>query len=110
MSSGTLIFPDGRSRHLRLQDIGVEPKNYWTSPHSKARYPAKWVINVPSAQLRVQIKPVMADQELRTSQSTKVTYWEGAVDVIGKHRGVPIQGKGYVELTGYTRPLKMDRE
>ncbi len=110
VSSGTLIFPDGRSRHLRLQDIGVEPKNYWTSPHSKARYPAKWVINVPSAQLRVQIKPVMADQELRTSQSTNVTYWEGAVDVIGKHRGVPIQGKGYVELTGYTRPLKMDRE
>ena len=110
VSSGTLVFPDGQFRHLRLQDIGVETQDYWTSPHTKARYPAKWVIDVPSAQLRVQIKPVLADQELRTSKSTQVTYWEGAVDVSGQHRGVPIQGQGYVELTGYTRPLKMDRK
>jgi len=107
VSSGTLIFPDGRSRHLRLQDIGVETQDYWTSPNTKARYPAKWVINVPSAQLRVHIKPVLADQELRTSKSTQVTYWEGAVDVSGEHRGVPVQGKGYVELTGYTQPLNL---
>lgn len=110
VSSGTLIFPDGRSRHLRLQDIGVETQDYWTSPHTKARYPSGWVLNVPSAQLRVQIKPVLADQELRTSQSTQVSYWEGAVDVSGEYRGSPVQGQGYVELTGYTRPLKMGLE
>jgi predicted secreted hydrolase len=110
VSSGTLIFPDGRSQHLRLQNIDVETQDYWTSPHTKARYPAKWVINVPSAQLRVQVNPVLADQELRTSKSTQVPYWEGAVDVSGEHRGAPIQGQGYVELTGYTRPLNMGRE
>lgn len=110
VSSGTLIFPDGRSRHLRLQDISVETQDFWISPHTKARYPAKWVINVPSAQLRVQIKPVLADQELRTSKSTQVTYWEGAVDVSGQHRGGSVQGQGYVELTGYTQPLKLGRE
>ncbi|MBT8445855.1 MAG: lipocalin family protein, partial [Gammaproteobacteria bacterium] len=28
-------------------------------------------------------------------------YWEGAVSVSGRHRGKPITGAGYVELTGY---------
>ncbi len=110
VSSGTLIFPDGRSRHLRLQDIGVETQDYWISPHTQARYPSGWILDVPSAQLHVQIKPVLADQELRTSRSTQVTYWEGAVDVIGEHRGIPVQGQGYVELTGYSQPLNMGRE
>jgi len=110
VSSGTLIFQDGRSQHLQLQDIGVETLDYWTSPHTKARYPSTWVLEVPSIQLRVRIKPVLADQELQTSRSTKVTYWEGAVSASGEHDGTPIFGQGYVELTGYRRPLKMGQE
>ncbi len=106
-SSGTLIFPDGRSRHLRLRDIRVEAQRHWTSPHTKARYPAEWVLTVPSVALRVHINPVVADQELRTTKSTRVAYWEGAVDVTGRHQGHSISGQGYVELTGYARPLKM---
>ena len=109
-SSGTLIFPDGRSQHLQLHDVGIEVQKYWISPQSQARYPAQWVLKVPSAQLSVHIRPVLDNQELRTTKSTNVTYWEGAVDINGQHGGSPIQGKGYVELTGYARPLKMDRK
>jgi predicted secreted hydrolase len=47
------------------------------------------------------VTPLMADQELRTSRSTQVTYWEGAVAVSGATQGRTIQGQGYVELTGY---------
>ncbi len=108
VSSGTLIFPNGGSRHLRLQDIQIETLAYWTSSHTKTRYPAAWVIEVPSVQLRVQVKPVLADQELRTLRSTQITYWEGAVDVSGIHGDAPIRGQGYVELTGYTQPLNMN--
>jgi predicted secreted hydrolase len=50
---------------------------------------------------------LLADQELRTSRSTKVSYWEGAVSVTGTKKGKPIKGQGYVELTGYTERLKM---
>ena len=39
----------------------------------------------------------MADQELFTT----VRYWEGAVDVQGERQGESIEGRGYVELTGY---------
>ena len=109
-SSGTLIFPDGRSQHLSLQDIRLQTQGYWTSPHTKARYPAKWVLGIPSAQIQVEVKPVLADQELRTSKSTQVNYWEGAVQASGQHLGDYIQGQGYVELTGYTEALKFDRK
>ena len=43
----------------------------------------------------------MLDQELRTPKSTGVTYWEGPVEILGSRRRHPIQGKGYLEMTGY---------
>ena len=109
-SSGTLIFPDGTSRHLTRADFVVRTTDQWTSLHSRALYPAKWIVEVPSIPLRVTITPVLSDQELRTENSTRVTYWEGAVDVRGQYRNAPVTGTGYVELTGYADPLKLDRD
>ena len=40
-------------------------------------------------------------QELVTSQSTGVTYWEGTIDVTGTHQGRSVSGRGYLEMTGY---------
>ena len=107
-SSGTLILPDGTSRHLTRADFVVRTTDQWISPHSRAQYPAKWIVEVPSILLEVTITPVLPDQELRTENSTRVTYWEGAVDVRGHYRNAPIAGKGYVELTGYANPLEFD--
>jgi predicted secreted hydrolase len=45
------------------------------------------------------------DQEMRTFDSTGITYWEGSVDVRGIAGGRAIEGKGYVELTGYAQPF-----
>ncbi len=108
-SSGTLIFPDGTSRHLTRSDFVVRTTDQWISPHSRAQYPAKWIVEVPSIPLEVTITPVLPDQELRTENSTRVTYWEGAVDVRGHYRNAPVTGNGYVELTGYANPLELDR-
>lgn len=108
-SSGTLIFPDGKSRHLTRADFVVRTTDQWTSPLSRAQYPAKWIVEVPSIPLRVTVTPVLPDQELRTENSTRVTYWEGAVDVQGHFRNAPVTGNGYVELTGYANPLELDR-
>ena len=107
-SSGTLILPDGTSRHLEREDFVVRTQDRWTSPLSRAQYPAKWTLEVPSVPLHVTVTPVLADQELRTENSTRVTYWEGAVDVRGSYRNAPVAGKGYVELTGYANPVGFD--
>jgi predicted secreted hydrolase len=101
-SSGTLIYPDGRTRRLTRADFQVRVTASWKSPHSAAVYPASWQVDVPSEGLSLQVKPRLADQELRVS----FTYWEGAVAVEGTRSGIPVSGSGYVELTGYAESMQ----
>jgi predicted secreted hydrolase len=96
-SSGTLIGPDGGSRPLGLAGFQIEGSGEWRSPRSGARYPNRWRVRVPSEGLDLDIRPLLADQELDVS----FRYWEGAVDIAGTRRGQPVRGSGYVELTGY---------
>ena len=106
-SSGTVVFADGRSQHLDVTDFQIESSAVWTSLTSKATYPSQWRLTFPSLGLVLDVNPLLADQELRTSRSTQVTYWEGAVAVAGTKQGQPVKGHGYVELTGYVERLKM---
>jgi predicted secreted hydrolase len=96
-SAGTLVLPDGSYRPLSRDDVRIETLESWRSPASGARYPSRWRLRLPSEVLELEVVPRIADQELRTA----VRYWEGAVDVRGTSRGKPVEGVGYVELTGY---------
>ncbi len=106
-SSGTAVSPDGHFRHLDVTDFQIESTGTWTSPESKATYPSRWKLTCPSLDLVLDVTPLLADQELRTSRSTNVSYWEGAVVVTGTKQGRSVKGQGYVELTGYVERLKM---
>jgi predicted secreted hydrolase len=103
-SSGTLVDRAGRATPLAPSDVSVEVTDRWTSPRSKGTYPARWVLRVPKAGLALEVVPLLADQELVTDRSTRVTYWEGACDVrdvsAPAKPGRPL-GRAYVELTGY---------
>lgn len=101
VSSGTLVLADGRTQSLTAQDLTIEPRSHWTSPRSKARYPQRWRITAPSVGLSLDVRSLLADQELNTSHSTRVTYWEGAVSATGQAQGAAVTGRGYVEMTGY---------
>jgi predicted secreted hydrolase len=48
----------------------------------------------------------MKEQELITTASTQITYWEGAVGITGTSGGTAVRGEGYVELTGYDRAFR----
>jgi predicted secreted hydrolase len=104
-SSGTLTYPDGTSRHIRLEEFEIRALKTWKSRKTGARYPARWRIRVPRWNIDLKVTPTVADQELTTRESTRVTYWEGSVRVDGTYEGRPISGVGYVELTGYAEPL-----
>jgi predicted secreted hydrolase len=95
-SAGTWIDRDGRSRHLERNDVEIIVTDTWQSPEGGV-YPSAWTLRVPGRGLELEVSSVMADQELFTT----VRYWEGAVDVRGRRYGEPIEGRGYVELTGY---------
>jgi predicted secreted hydrolase len=101
VSSGTLVNPDGRSQHLSLKDFSVEIIDRWKSPRSGASYPGTWRVLIPSSGLDLLVTPLIADQELITTGSTGIIYWEGAVTGDGFAGNTKITAEGYVELTGY---------
>jgi predicted secreted hydrolase len=101
LSQGTLVEPGGRIRHLAIADLELTPLTTWVSPRTGGRYPARWRVRVPSAGIDLAVAPRVADQELVTTLSGGVAYWEGAVLVEGRSAGRPVRGRGYVELTGY---------
>jgi predicted secreted hydrolase len=101
VSSGTLVLADGQTQPLSAQDLTIESLAHWTSPHSQARYPQRWRLSAPSLGLNLDVRSLLADQELNTAHSTRVIYWEGAVSATGQIQGAPVTGRGYVELTGY---------
>lgn len=104
-SSGTLVTAAGETRHLEQKDIRITPVAHWTSPRSGARYPVKWRLRIPLLQLDLTLVANLKDQEMDTRRSTGVVYWEGSVRTTGTRGEHPIEGVGYVELTGYDRPF-----
>jgi predicted secreted hydrolase len=105
-SSGSLITSEGNVIHLRRDQIAITPLGKWHSPKSGATYPMSWRVTIPSFNIALVLQPVMKNQELITRSSTSVTYWEGAVDVGGSFGNVAVNGRGYVEMTGYERAFR----
>jgi predicted secreted hydrolase len=95
-SAGTWIAADGAVRALASTDVDIAVTGAWRNSAGE-RYPARWQVRVPAMALELDVRPVLADQELKTSPR----YWEGAVDVSGQRAGKSLGGRGYVELVGY---------
>jgi predicted secreted hydrolase len=104
-SNGTFIQPSGEVLHLARDQIEIQILDHWTSPRSGGRYPSRWRLRIPSLGVELLIAPNLADQEMLTPESTRVTYWEGSVDATGSMDHVPLSARGYIELTGYAQPI-----
>ena len=102
VSAGTLVEADGSARRLASADVLLTVSRTWSSPESGGEYPAGWRMQVPEAGIDLTLEPWLEDQEMRLS----FVYWEGAVRVRGTSAGRPIDGNGYVELTGYAESMQ----
>jgi predicted secreted hydrolase len=98
---GSLVDAAGVTTDLPPGAFSIEATGEWASPRSGATYPSGWRIRLPQQGLDLTLRPVLLDQELDTRPTTGVVYWEGAVEITGTRQGQPIDGRGYVELTGY---------
>ena len=96
-TTGSLVAPNGQKRDLDQGEVRLEVLEYWTSPHTGARYPVRWTLAIPSEELEMDVTTVFDDQEMTVS----VQYYEGALQVSGKFRDEAIDGNGYIEMTGY---------
>ncbi|MEN6422867.1 MAG: lipocalin-like domain-containing protein [Smithella sp.] len=99
-SGGTFVSPDGKTVWLTKDDIDIKTLNYWYSKKTDSNYPASWEITVKSLNLKLNVNPVLAQQELELKP---MPYWEGSVSVEGILNDSPVTGKGYVELVGYSK-------
>ncbi len=102
LSSGSFVAADGSVTHLDASDWRMEVRSRWTSRDSGATYPSGWEVEVRRLGLRLTGSALMPNQEFRGA----TTYWEGAVGFAGRHQDTPIRGRGYVEMTGYSRPVR----
>ena len=75
-----------------------KPLRSWKSPRTGVEYPVEMAVN------DLVLRPLMDDQELDSRASTGTIYWEGAVRAF---KGAAEVGRGYLELTGYWKPMKL---
>ncbi len=101
-AGGTLRGADGRVRSFKPGEVRFEPLGRWRSPRTGTEYPVS--VRVQAGALTLEIEPLMEDQELDARASTGTVYWEGAVRA---KQGEAMIGRGYLELTGYWKPLKL---
>ena len=104
--AGTYVDQAGLPHALKKADIVLTPQSYWTSPATKAKYPIAWQIEIPQYRLKLKVDADFAQQELDTTATTQVIYWEGSVQVRGEAEGLPINSQGYLEMTGYARKFE----
>ena len=98
---GSYVDAQGHLTVLEGDDFSTEASGSWTSPQTGTTYPSGWRVRLPAEELTLTLQPSIPSQELDTSETTGVTYWEGEVEVSGSHGSEAIGGLGYVELTGY---------
>jgi predicted secreted hydrolase len=101
-AGGTLRDADGTVRLLGPDEVAFTPQQTWISPRTGIVYPIRWQVHAGLRKL--ELEPLLADQENDTRLSTGAIYWEGAVRAYEDGRVV---GRGYLELTGYGERLKL---
>ena len=100
-SAGTFVDRAGKPHHLTVRDFELQPLKYWKSASDPARYPVEWRVRVPSLKIDVTCRAAIQNQELLSTNGVN-NYWEGAVSYTGSQTG-----RGYLEMTGYDRPITM---
>jgi len=101
LALSAIVEPDGTPRQLRRESVQFEPLEFWESTATRARYPIRWRIAAPEAQLELDVRTRFADQESELA----TVYYEGAVTASGMLGGREVRGVGYLEMTGYSTSI-----
>ena len=103
-SAATFVRPTGEIVLLGVDDFSLVPGSTWPSEATGAEYPIAWRLAIPGERLEIAVRALVDDQELATGGTTGIAYWEGAIAVVGVREGRQVEGRGYLEMTGYAGP------
>jgi predicted secreted hydrolase len=101
-AGGSHRVRDGSARSFAPAEIQFDMQRQWRSPRTQVDYPVEMAVR--AGQIECALEPLMDDQELDARAGTGTIYWEGAVRAVQAGREI---GRGYLELTGYGKPLKL---
>jgi len=101
-AGGAQVAADGRTRVFAPGEVRFAPQRHWRSPRTQIEYPVAMTVTAGGAEYT--LSPLFDDQELDSRASTGTLYWEGAVRA---EQGGREAGRGYLELTGYGKPLQI---
>jgi len=101
-SSGTFVLKNGEAVYLGRAEYDLVPGEVWKSGETGANYPVAWQVKAPKLGIELEISTPLPGQELARSLNS---YWEGLIEVRGRKDSLPVTGHGYMELTGYAKPL-----
>lgn len=116
----TMRDAGGGLTQFAANEVLFRPRRSWRSARTGASYPV--AMSLQTGDLLWQLDPLQDDQELDSRLSTGAVYWEGAVTVRRSVATPPASGSasvapnntpavpaghGYLELTGYFKPLKL---
>jgi predicted secreted hydrolase len=101
-SHGTWIDAEGAATPVSNADFELVPGRTWRSKATGGEYPMEWVVRIPKLGLETTARSAMDAQELMLKP---IAYWEGSVQAEGMREGVAINGRGYLEMTGYAGGL-----
>ena len=110
--SGTTLWDGGSFRHPKVGqgkkpyvfargETVFQPVRGWKSALTQASYPVEWLLRTPAD--NYVLKALVDNQELDSRNSTGAVYWEGLCDLFDSNRRHI--GRGYLEMTGYAKPL-----
>ncbi len=107
-SSGTYVDEHGKSTALHAADFVLTPYGEtWKSPATSATYPIQWKISIPKLGIELESRTDLKSQEISGQTKIAPSYWEGAIRLTGHRGAAKLDGVGYLEMTGYDRPLDL---
>ena len=109
-SAGTFVNARGDTIHLDTDEFTMEPTNsVWRSPATGALYPLAWKISIAKLSTVVDCSTSLPSQELSSAAGLSPAYWEGSIALVGSKGRTHVTGVGYLEMTGYDRPVEVPR-
>jgi predicted secreted hydrolase len=107
-SSGTYVDEHGKATHLRASEFTLTPQGEtWRSPVTSAKYPIRWKLSIPKLSIELEAQTRLKSQEISGPTKFAPSYWEGAIGLSGHRGNGKLEGVGYLEMTGYDRPVEM---
>ena len=85
---------NGSTKVLGERDFSAQPTGAWKSGNTGITYNTAWKVSIPNYNIELQLTPIAHDSEIDARSTTLNTYWEGAINLSGSHKG-----RGFVEIS-----------